>query len=101
MKLKDGVDIRFLRQEIVRYLPNIEAIFNWHASHPDFEFVITAGCDGKHSDHSKHYVNLAIDCRIWHLTNEEIDYIVIDLQELNPDFDVVREPTHVHLEVDL
>ena len=64
MKTKTGADIRFLRQEIVPYLPNIEWIVLHHAKViPGFEFVITSGNDSRHGPNSLHPKNRAIDIR--------------------------------------
>lgn len=97
LSFKHGVDTRFLRQEIARILPNIEAIYRYYG----YDCIITSGSDGKHSAHSKHYKNGAIDMRIRHIEDTEVlERIVEDLCELDRDFDVVLEKTHIHLEYD-
>ena len=100
MKLKEGVDIRFLRPELGRYLPNIEAILNWHASDPDFEFVLTSANDGTHSPGSLHFKNRALDIRVWHLTKKQRRAICADIRKLDPALDVVDEGSHLHVEHD-
>jgi len=100
MKLKTGVDVRFLRHEFVRVLPNIDGIFHHRA--PGVDFVITAGLDGTHRHNSKHYKNAAIDVRRRDLTADQLPLVVEDLQKLlGDDFDIVIEPTHIHIELDI
>jgi len=117
MQIKPGADIRFLRWELVRYLPQMEAIFRFHE--PAYIFTITSGRDGEHSRNSKHYKDGAIDVRRWYpatsagpnipagpvqhvqLTTEQLNAIVSDLHQLlGDDFDIVLERTHIHIEFD-
>jgi len=98
-QLKKGVDIRFLRQEIVRYLPNIEGIF--HVRAPGIPLVITSGAEGKHGENSKHYRNGAVDIRKRQLNPAQLIKIKNDLKKLlGDDFDIVEESTHIHIEYD-
>jgi len=63
--------------------------------------VVTSGRDGVHQVHSKHYTDEAVDMRRFHLEPDELDAVVKTLQgALGQDFDVVVEPTHIHLEYD-
>jgi hypothetical protein len=69
------------------------------------EAIITSGGDGKHSRTSKHYAenNLsgmieALDFRTWHVDAEEI--AAKARKKLGPDYDVVVEATHLHVEYD-
>lgn len=63
------------------------------------ELVITSGSDGEHSHKSLHYSGNAVDLRIRHLTAKEAEAIAQTIQErLNKHFDVVLEPTHLHIE---
>lgn len=63
--------------------------------------VVTSGRDGQHQVNSKHYTDEALDLRRFHLKREELDTVVQSLQRtLGEDFDVVIEPTHVHVEYD-
>ena len=63
--------------------------------------VVTSGRDGVHQVHSKHYTDEAVDMRRFHLEPDELDIVVKTLKNtLGQDFDVVVEPTHIHLEYD-
>lgn len=63
--------------------------------------VVTSGSDGKHMKESKHYLNHAIDLRIFHIVPERHHTLVQRCKELlGKDFDVVLEGDHVHLEYD-
>jgi len=111
--IKGGVDVRFLRWELTRYLFQISEIFRWNAKNEcdDFPFTITAGADGTHMQGSKHYKDQAIDMRFWFtndrgerqdLSGSTVENIAKDLRRLlGSDYQtVVHEFSHVHLEWD-
>ncbi len=118
MTIKRKVDCRFLRQELVSKLWNIEQVFVFNsveAGHAGFEFTITAGRDGKHRTGSKHYEDKAIDCRVWYTRNGRIiplgdqlcEVIAKDLRDLlGKDYDIVvhykdnGDVSHIHIEWD-
>lgn len=66
--------------------------------------VITAVRDGKHKVGSLHYVGAAFDCRLAsrYTQNPDTDLrILADLKDaLGPQFDVVLEGDHFHVEFD-
>ena len=63
------------------------------------QITITSANDGKHQTASKHYQGDAIDLRIWSLP--DLLGMADQLrQELGPDYDVVIEPDHLHIEYD-
>ena len=63
--------------------------------------VITSANDGEHKRNSKHYRGDGIDFRTRHLTSDEEQSIVHAITTaLGPDFDVVLESTHLHIEYD-
>ena len=65
----------------------------------NYTIVITSGNDGKHMKNSKHYKNEAIDIRINNMQKpEEVTKEIKKL--LGRDFDVILEPTHLHIEYD-
>jgi hypothetical protein len=110
MQIKKGADLRFLRQEVSKWLLNVEAVFSWHLP-AAYQFVITSGADGKHKTGSKHYKNLAVDIRIWWMDKKVQSYadqaqkelILADLGKLLPeaDFDLVwHAGSHLHMEYD-
>lgn len=63
--------------------------------------TITSGTDGTHSEKSLHYSGNAIDLRTRNLNAGMIPaYIVAMKERLGPEFDVVLEEDHVHVEYD-
>jgi hypothetical protein len=63
--------------------------------------VMTSGVEGKHSAKSLHYQGLAADFRTRHVPNDQraaLRQAVSDA--LGPDFDVILERTHLHVEYD-
>ena len=94
MLIKAGVDISRLRPEIRKKLPMIEEIVLASSE----EFVITSTFEGTHSAGSLHYANLAIDIR---RPKDSRYKIMLKLKGyLGPDYDVVKEKTHIHIEYD-
>lgn len=66
-----------------------------------WDVVITSGNDGKHMKGSKHYSNNALDLRTWNIPNRDLPLFVKALAErLGPDYDVVLEDDHIHVEFD-
>jgi hypothetical protein len=61
--------------------------------------TITSARDGKHSPGSLHECGLAVDLRIWGLPDPKA---LADRlrRQLDKEFDVVLEPTHLHIEFD-
>lgn len=97
LSIKEGVQLTQLHRRLVLALPTILAVMEIHGS----DTTITSGRDGVHSEGSLHYTfpGRAIDLRIWHL--DDAAATVKDLQlALGPDFDVVLEDTHIHVELD-
>lgn len=65
------------------------------------EAVCTSILDGKHSKDSKHYSGNAFDLRIYIYTKEQVnDFVELLKNELRPDYDVVLEDDHIHVEYD-
>ncbi len=66
-----------------------------------YNCVVTSLCDGKHSKNSKHYEGNAVDFRTRHLTDDDVMPIREALvARLGPDYDVILEATHIHVEYD-
>jgi hypothetical protein len=63
------------------------------------EAEITSIVDGDHSEHSRHYVGLAFDIRIWYMPNPA-DFAKWLREHLGTNYDVVLEDTHIHVEFD-
>lgn len=94
MLIKAGVEICWLRSEIRKKLTFIEGVFNEH----DSELIVTSTFEGNHSAGSLHYGDLAIDFRLPDNNREQIvDKI---RKHLRPDYDVIMEFDHLHIEYD-
>lgn len=64
--------------------------------------IITSATDGKHSVGSLHYAGLALDFRIRHIqASKHHDLVAACKRALGPEFDVVLEGTHLHVEYDV
>jgi len=98
MKIKPGVRVFGLRPEMVLALVICESIYRKHG----VEVVITAGIEGKHKRGSFHYAGAAADIRIWNLpeTVQPVSVRNEIADALGPDFDVVLESDHIHVEFD-
>ena len=97
MRLKDstvnleGVSWRMFHAAIVT-----EAIYKKRG----LECIITSANDGKHGPNTLHHKGLALDIRTWALNGREPE-VVAEMQEaLGPEYDVVLEKDHIHLEYD-
>jgi hypothetical protein len=65
------------------------------------EAVVTAIFDGKHMVGSKHYEGNAFDMRIYIYTDKQLKNLLSNLKNnLGPDYDIVHEPSHIHIEYD-
>lgn len=63
------------------------------------ECTIVSGTDSKHKDGSLHYEGEALDYRIWHILRESLDRMAEEIRgRLGPDYDVVVEEDHLHIE---
>ena len=95
MHVKDKtVNIVDLVPELQDKLPIIDQIYHDEYS---TELVITSGKDGHHMEGSLHYQGKAVDLRIWNIWDSLIARL---RKELGPDFDVVLEKDHIHIELD-
>ena len=96
MKLKSGIDIVGLRPETLLGMTVVDGLFRLWVE----EMTVTSVCDGAgiHARKSLHHVGFAFDCR-WPESIESHDEIVRLLRErLGPQFDVVGESDHIHVE---
>ena len=93
--LKPGVRIQGVRPEVAFVMPHIYAVATkWLGG-----CTVTSCVEGKHSRGSLHYAGCAIDLRTRDAKPEWIDNALIALKGgLGDDFDVVREPDHIHIE---
>lgn len=95
--IKEGVDINGLHPRMIDALPTICSVFGAFES----PAVCTSGTDGEHMVGSLHYEHKALDWRIWYIEESRVAHLVEILQkELGPQYDVVQESTHIHVEYD-
>ena len=94
MLIKAGVDISRLRPEIRKRL---NLIANTVYEIEKKELVITSTYEGNHSEGSLHYANLAVDIQRAKNGNTLRKELCLNLGR---DYDVVLEPTHIHIEYD-
>ena len=99
MRVKDGsVNLDGLEQVVKDALPVME-ICRRTALHvlSSGEMVVTSVRDGKHKEHSLHYVGQAVDLRTRDFTDMWAHYL---RNALGKDWDVVVESDHIHVEYD-
>lgn len=96
--IKAGVRLSGMRPEILLAAVAAERVYE----KAGFECVVTSCVDGKHMAGSLHYKGAAIDLRTKHVPHAlELKQIVGRIKEcLGPDFDVVLEQDHLHIEFD-
>lgn len=90
--IKEGVRLHGIRPEMVLALVIADQVYE----RLDHELVVTSVIDGKHSRTSLHYVGAASDLRL-----PGGDGIVVRdriAHCLGPDYDVVLEDDHIHIE---
>jgi len=77
---------------LIEKVDSVLHTFNLHA-------VVTSGLDGSHGEKSLHFQGRALDFRVndWKSTVEILAQI---RKELGPDYDVIFEGNHVHIEYD-
>lgn len=95
IKLKRGVKLASLRPQMVLATSIIDGVYRELGYHT----VITSGNDGKHSHGSLHYVGLAVDYRTRQLREGDAEKVKAQVAKaLGAEYDVVLEPTHLHVE---
>ncbi len=95
ISMKAGVKLAGLQPQIVLGV----IIANDVIRSLGYNCVITSGSEGRHQDGSLHYEGLALDLRTVNIPKPEWDGTVTAIKSaLGPDFDVVLEATHIHLE---
>jgi hypothetical protein len=77
------------------------AVANTANAHNLPDMLITSGNDSQHMAGSRHYTDEALDFRTRHLTAEQKSILVQFVKlRLGPDYDVVLESDHLHIEYD-
>ena len=93
--LKPDVRITGLRPEIVLALLVAERAY----AEIGCELVLTSGVEGAHSPGSFHYAGSAVDSRTLNVPADKLKPLVEKIRSaLGPDFDVVLESNHLHIE---
>lgn len=98
LKLKPGTRILGIKPETVLAIAVAQSVFDSKG----YDCTITSGVDGRHSRGSRHYSGYAFDLRTRHLPDTDAKQRIHLLlkQALGADFDVILEPTHIHVEYD-
>ncbi len=96
MRLKRGVKLNGMSPQILLAIMVAEPIF---AKYQKQELVVTSVTDSKHGRGSKHYIGNAVDLRTRNLSNPTAVEIHL-ASALGPEFDVVLESNHLHIEWD-
>ena len=94
MLIKAGVSIERLKREARRSLAIVAGIYEALGE----EFVITETYGGNHGAGSLHYGDDAYDVR--NPKKNKTSAVTMLKEKLGADFDVVDEPTHIHIEYD-
>ena len=99
MQIKSGVKLTALAPQLLVGLMALHEEYD----KLNVEVVITSGTDGRHSVGSKHYRGDALDIRTRNLPDPQTTapQIVHRLRgQLGPDFDILFETDHIHMEYD-
>lgn len=92
---KSSVSLVGVQWQLFKAAIEVEPVFKNAGS----ELTITSGTDGKHMESSLHYKGLALDFRTRDINPSIIPRVAASCREvLGPDFDVVQEKDHIHIE---
>lgn len=98
INVKPGVVVKEFNNALLKMLEAIDKIFLVLGHVP----TITSVNDGTHMQNSKHYTNEAVDLRTRDLPVTSLPKLCNDLKRvLGPDYDVVLEADHLHIERDV
>lgn len=96
MILLENVNVACLQPIMIIGMTVIESVYRDHGI---TQVVFTSICDGAHMKGSLHPLGLAVDVRIWGVT--DLPELMEDLRlALGSNYDVVLETDHVHVEYD-
>jgi hypothetical protein len=97
MKLKPGVKLEGVQWQMFDAAIKVEEVYN-NLGH---ELTITSASEGHHGPRSLHYKGRALDFRTRTVPLSQRQKILKSVKaKLGPDFDVVLEKDHLHLELD-
>ncbi len=83
-----------MRPEIVLAMQVAESVLREFGT----ELTVTSCLEGRHRRNSLHYAGLAFDLRTRDLEVDPSEVTARLRKALGPEFDVVLEPTHIHVE---
>jgi len=93
--IKKGVEASGVQPEILLAIQEAREVYR----DLDAELIITSLLDGKHMVGSLHYKGLAVDLRTRHLSSNDRMLAAARIRlALGPEYDVVLEKTHIHVE---
>ena len=96
LMLKPDVRITGLRSEIILAIVIAERAY----AEIGCELMLTSGIEGQHSAGSLHYTGCAVDLRTLNVPAGKLPPLVEKIRAaLGPDFDVVLESNHLHVEL--
>lgn len=101
--LKEGVNpVEELHASVRLALPVVESLYDQYGA----ELVITSTTDSDHGPRSYHYGGFAFDIRTWQFSTADAQVVAEKLrwllrEKLDSRFDVVWEPDHIHVELDV
>lgn len=99
MKFKQNTVVSSLHAQMALVLYHADLI---HEELTGDELTVTSVNDGRHMPGSKHYTGEAVDLRTWSLKNDQrvAEFIHRLATAIGDNFDIVLEPTHIHVEYD-
>lgn len=97
LRIKRGVRLEGLQPQMTVALQVAEGLYRKYGE----DCVVTSGTDGRHSVGSLHHCGRAVDLRNRTIPAAKRGQLVADLQDaLGPEYDVLGEDDHVHVEYD-
>ena len=96
LKVKPGVRLLGLQPPMLVALNAVKDAYD----NLGVDCVITSATDGNHSSGSWHHAGLAMDFRTRHLTSAQKKALTGTVKKSLPEFDVVLESSHLHVEYD-
>lgn len=98
MRFKRGVVLYAMDPIVEQAMDRIDDV---HRQMVGRDAIVTSARDGEHSENSLHYEGRALDFRTRDLSPELKHRLATALQaELGDAYDVVSEPSHIHVELD-
>ena len=95
--IKQGVKVAGIQPEILLAIQEAREVYRDLGT----MLVVTELTGGKHMEGSKHYIGQAADLRTRHLAKSDRSLAAARLRvALGPEYDVVLEKTHIHVEFD-